>query len=304
MPRTDVVPAAFAASQDDGNAARHAWIHRLPELAEELFGRWALRPDGPTMTGESALVIPVRTADDSPAALKLQMPGPEATAAILGLQRWSGSGMVRIFDSDADDGAMLLERLDGGRSLRSVTDDDTAILVAAQILARLHSVPPPDGLGRVESVATEMVDFAATAVKHLPDRDDRNRILRWKHVVTELLREPGECLLHWDLHFGNVLAADREPWLGIDPEPLVGDPGFDLWPVLDSGWSEQSEFPNAAEVVRRRFHLLTDVLDLDRGRAAGWTFARLMQNTLWDIEDGRPAISPAAKLIDEVFTTI
>lgn len=33
------------------------------------------------------------------------------------------------------------------------------------------------------------------------------------------------------------LAGEREPWLPIDPEPLIGDAGFDLWPTLDSGWS-------------------------------------------------------------------
>ncbi|MEV5566385.1 hydroxyurea phosphotransferase, partial [[Kitasatospora] papulosa] len=47
-------------------------------------------------------------------------------------------------------------------------------------------------------------------------------------------------------------------------------------------------------IVRRRFDLLTDVLGLDRARATGWTQGRLLQNTLWDIDDGRTRIAPSS----------
>jgi streptomycin 6-kinase len=33
-------------------------------------------------------------------------------------------------------------------------------------------------------------------------------------------------LLHQDLHADNVLAAQREPWLTIDPKPLSGEREF------------------------------------------------------------------------------
>lgn len=122
-------------------------------------------------------------------------------------------------------------------------------------------------------------------------------------IVAELEAEPGNRLLHWDLHYGNVLAADREPWLAIDPEPLVGDPGFDLWPALDSGWSTDDAVSDAHRIVQRRFDILTEMLNLDRARAAGWTVARLLQNTLWDIEDGQAAISPSAKTVDDALAS-
>jgi streptomycin 6-kinase len=47
-------------------------------------------------------------------------------------------------------------------------------------------------------------------------------------------------------------------------------------------------------VVRRRFDLLTEVLGLDRVRATGWTLGRLLQNALWDVEDGATALAPAS----------
>src|SRR5437879_4399931 len=39
--------------------------------------------------------------------------------------------------------------------------------------------------------------------------------------------EPTELVLATDLHAGNVLRAERQPWLVIDPKPFVGDPAYD-----------------------------------------------------------------------------
>lgn len=299
-PQIDL-PAAFVASMQRGDASRRAWAGELRELAVEVTRRWELRLDGSPRAGEAGVVVPVRTGDDRPAALKLQMPGPGTSAAIIGLRSWDGRGMVRLLDSDADRGVMLLERLDGDRSLGSLASDDEATLVVGDLLRRLHAVPPPDDLPRLDLITAEMLDITPTAVRKLADHEDRRRLLRWSRIVAELQNDAGGRLLHWDLHFGNVLAAEREPWLGIDPEPLVGDQGFDLWPALDSGWSENPTATQAAGVVRRRFDLLTHVLELDRDRAFGWTLARLMQNTLWDIEDGHTVISTAAKVVDDAL---
>ncbi|MEV5463198.1 aminoglycoside phosphotransferase family protein, partial [Streptomyces cellulosae] len=87
-------------------------------------------------------------------------------------------------------------------------------------------------------------------------------------------------LLHWDLHDENVLASGRAPWLAIDPKPLAGDPGFELWPAIDNRYDPGD--------ILWRFDAMTDVLTLDRPRARAWTLGRLLQNALWDIEDGRP----------------
>jgi streptomycin 6-kinase len=100
-------------------------------------------------------------------------------------------------------------------------------------------------------------------------------------------------LLHWDLHYGNVLAAEREPWLAIDPQPLADDPGFDLWPALDSEWDTVVASGKARQIVLRRFDLLTEALTLDKNRAAAWTLARVLQNCLWDIEDGATSLAPS-----------
>lgn len=299
-PESFVIPAEILRTFDV--EATRAWATGLSATTRHLLAAWDLRPEGAVRSGEAGIVVPVRRADDSPAVLKLQPPRAETTSAILGLTRWDGRGIVQLLESDAERGVMLLERLHADRSLATVSDDESTRVVGS-LLARLHSAPAPTGLPQLGTVVDEMVAEAPAAMRVLAP-DERSRLDRWLRVIAEVRPEPGGRLLHWDLHYDNVLAADREPWLAIDPEPLVGHPGFDLWPALDSGWSTDATVTDAVSIVRRRFDILTEMLDLDRARAAAWTAARLMQNTLWDIEDGHTAISAAAIVIDDALASL
>ncbi|RST10952.1 APH(6)-I family aminoglycoside O-phosphotransferase [Streptomyces sp. WAC05374] len=302
-PETIEVPDALAASLTrNGGEEERAWIAALPALVARLLGRWDLERDGGVASGEASLVVPVRRADGTRAALKLQMPREETTAALTGLRAWNGNGVVRLLDHDPVSSAMLLERLDASRTLASVEDDDAAMRTLAGLLARLHSVPAPDGLRGLGGIAREMLEAVPGAVGSLTDPADRQRLRSWASAVTELVGEPGDRMLHWDLHYDNVLAAEREPWLAIDPEPLAGDPGFDLWPALDTGWEKLEAAGDPQRVVRRRFDLLTEALGLDRERAANWTLGRLLQNTLWDIEDGRTTIDPSQTAVADALS--
>ncbi|MGW2090698.1 aminoglycoside phosphotransferase family protein [Promicromonospora sukumoe] len=297
------VPAALAASYarsfgDEGQA----WVAGLPGLVADLLGRWDLRRDGATSSGAASLVVPVVGPDGMRAVLKLQLPRAETAAALTGLRAWDGHGMVRLLDHDPGSGSMLLERLDGARTLAAVEDDTRATQILAELHARLLSVPPPPGLPHLRDVAAAMLEQVPRAVTRLADPADRRLLQDWGLVVAELVDEPGDRMLHWDLHHDNVLAAEREPWLAIDPEPLVGDPGFDLWPALDSRWDDIAAGGDPRRVVRRRFDVLTEVLGLDRERAAGWTLGRLLQNALWDIEDGERALAPAAVVVAEAVS--
>nr|WP_312018543.1 aminoglycoside phosphotransferase family protein [Streptomyces sp. I05A-00742] len=270
------------------NAAE--WIAGLPDLAAGFLDRWNLRPDGDPAHGFVALVLPVLREDGTPAALKLQPVDEERAGEPLALRAWNGSGAVRLLDHDPATGTLLLERLDATRSLDSVPDVETALLSLTGLLARLHTAPAPTGLRHLGQVAAAMLDDVPQALTALPDADERRLLTDCAAAVREVLGEPGDRLLHWDLHYENVLAPlpgpPRGPWLAIDPVPLVGDPGFDLMPALDNRWSDAVATGDVERAVRRRFDLMTEVLGLDRGRAARWTLARALQNSLWSVEDG------------------
>jgi streptomycin 6-kinase len=274
------IPGGLAAAQERYNgAAGRAFVADLPGLAEEFLQRWELRLDGRPMHGVSALVLPVVRRDGTPAALKLQLLDEESEGEPVALRLWDGDGAVRLLDHDPATHAMLLERLDHTRMLSTLPGTRAAVLVIARLLARLTATPAPAGLRRLGDIAQAMLERTPWALAHLPDPATRRLVADCAAAVREVVDEPGDRLLHWDLHDENVLAADRAPWLAIDPKPLAGDPGFELWPALDNRFE--------ADEIRWRFDAMTDILALDRPRARAWTLGRLLQNTLWDVEDGR-----------------
>ncbi|MET9427436.1 aminoglycoside phosphotransferase family protein [Streptomyces sp. NPDC003036] len=277
------VPAGLARSQEEFNGAEgRAFVAALPGLAERFLGEWGLRQAGPVMHGLVALVVPVVTADGARGALKLQLPDEENAGEGTALRAWDGNGAVRLLAEDAGTGALLLEWLPHGRSLSAVEDAREATAVLAGVLARLVAAPAPAGLRRLRDMAADMLDGVPEALRRLARAEDRRLLRDCAAAVREVAGEPGDRLLHWDLHFDNVLAADREPWLAIDPKPLAGDPGFELLPALCNRF-EPGE-------VRWRFDLMTEVLGLDRERALAWTLGRVLEDSLWEVEDGETVL--------------
>jgi streptomycin 6-kinase len=288
------IPASLVTSQSRyGGEAGRAWLASLPETAHSYLNRWELALDGPARAGMGALVLPVRRPDGSPAVLKLQRRDGESDGEAVGLRIWDGAGAVRVLDDDPETATLLLERLDGDRSLACVADDMAALEILTKILVRLVRHPAPPGLRHLRDIAADMVDQTPGAVDQVPD-PERRRVLRMcADVVAEMVKEPGDRLLHWDLHYENVLAGEREPWLAIDPKPLAGDPGFDLLPAIWNRWDDVVATGDVAAAVRRRFDIMVDALGLDRARAVGWSLGRVLQNGLWNVEDGETAIDDA-----------
>ncbi|MFF8026394.1 aminoglycoside phosphotransferase family protein [Streptomyces sp. NPDC007896] len=293
------VPVGLAASQAKYNgAAGRAFVAGLPERAAHFLERWELRLDGPSMHGVTALVLPVLRADGTPAVLKLQLLDKESAGEPAALRVWDGGAAVRLLAHDEATCTLLLERLDHTRTLAHLPDTREAALVVARLLARLTAVPAPEGMRRLGDIAEAMLERVPGALKLIADPAERRLVEDCAAAVREVATEPGDHLLHWDLHYDNVLqdlrdlqdpdglqdgdarSVGRGPWVAIDPKPLAGDPGFDLCPALGNRF-EPAE-------IRWRFDAMTDVLGLDRERARAWTLGRVLENTLWEIEDGRP----------------
>ncbi|MEV0775667.1 aminoglycoside phosphotransferase family protein [Streptomyces sp. NPDC050428] len=290
------IPAELARTQD------RAFIAALPARAAHFLKRWGLRRTGPAMHGMCALVLPVERVDGTPAVLKLQNLDAETAGEPVALRVWDGDGAVRLLEYEEESGTLLLERLDPARDLSLVPVGD-GVAVIAGLLARLTAVPAPAGLRRLGEIAGAMLDEAPVSARALADGAERRLLLGCAGAVREVVGEPGDRLLHWDLHFENVLAPvpvagceGREPWLAIDPKPLAGDPGFELLPAIvnrfDEGGGAGGFAGGSAGDILWRFDLMTEVMGLDRGRARAWTLGRVLQNCLWDLREGKRALSP------------
>jgi streptomycin 6-kinase len=296
-----IVPPSFVAVRANWVGDRAAAeADALAALGESYLDRWALIPDGASMHGMASLVAPVRRADGSPAMLKVPIIDVEQPGEAAALRAWDGDGVVRLYDEDPDTWVLLLERLEP-RDLENYKDDLSAVRILCALLRRLHAHTAPPGIPRLADVAAKMIADAPEAAAKFDDPVHRRALRYWADATAEVADESGDRLLHWDLHFENVLAAEREPWLAIDPKPLVGDPAFDLLPALRNRWNDAVATGDPARALRRRYELMVDELTLDPHRALGWTYARLLQNAIWQAEDGDTAIDADQLLIGEAI---
>jgi streptomycin 6-kinase len=133
--------------------------------------------------------------------------------------------MVRLLESEVELGAMLIESCVPGTTLRGLPEPEQDEVIA-QLLRRLWRRPSPDHPFRPLSVLVEA--WSAETLADAEKWPDPGLVREGLEVFRRLSR-PGPCdmVLATDLHAGNVLRAEREPWLAIDPKPFVGDPAYD-----------------------------------------------------------------------------
>ncbi len=288
----------------------------------ELWSLQPGRPYQPG--GVTAWVAPARGGRGRPVVLKIVRPDAdpgkdEGLHEADGLRAWAGDGAVRLLDAAVvgSGRALLLEKCDPGTSLADAMPRAEQHRVVAGLLRRLWIEPPTghpfrslasmcawwadsfDARFEAASEAASGAGFDARVEPALtvggpPGRVgpldpagllDRGMARDGIQMLRELpLDAPSEVVLCTDLHAGNILAAQREPWLVIDPKPYVGDRTYD--PLQHMLNCPDQLAADARGFVRR----IAALLDLDPDRLRDWLFARCVQESV-----GRPALVAAAR---------
>lgn len=255
------------------------WAAQAQRLLAEAFERWGLVADGALRTGWTAVVAPVRR-DGEPLVVKVVWRTVDTDGEPLALRTWAGDGAVRLVAALPSDGLLLLERLDADVDLLSV-DADSACAVIGALLRRLH-VPAPPALPALSTWSAGWLDEAARR-----DVLPRRLVSRAAGLHRQLVADPGcdATLVHGDLHYENVLAGTREPWLAIDPQPRAGHPGWDLHAVLRNRRDELGTGAALRWSVRHRTEVLCEAAGIDEEVARWWTIVRCAIECVWALDD-------------------
>jgi streptomycin 6-kinase len=276
-----------------------AWLEQLPRLVAECAEKWQLSLGSPLEGGNISLVLRVEVEEGTRAVLKIGFPDDESEAEADALMYWRGDACVRVLACDHERRALLLERCEPGTPLWEIADEDDANRIAASVLRRIWRAPPP--AHRFRALATEARRWASELPEHWEalGRPFERALLDEAVAACIELAVPAaeEVVLHQDFHGGNVLRATREPWLVIDPKPLVGEPAFDAASLLrDRRW--EVDRPGAARKVRRRLDLLADELGLERERMRRWGIAHALA---WGVDATKlePDMIACARLLRE-----
>ncbi|MGZ4290670.1 MAG: aminoglycoside phosphotransferase family protein [Gaiellaceae bacterium] len=253
------------------------WLAGVPALLAETAESWGLTLGEAYPPGACGHVVRAELPDGTPAVLKLSNPHRESLHEADALQRWDGDGAVRLLERDDARNAMLLERCEPGTFL-SRSDDALDVLIG--LLPRLWK----SGAG-FTTLEDEASIWAGDIAREVQDETLRDAALHYLRVLPPSQGE--QVLLHQDLHGDNVLAAQREPWLVIDPKPLAGERELAVAPIVRS-----NELGHSKRAVLQRLDRLTAELGLDRERALGWTVA---QTVAWS--GGRDYVEPHVQVV-------
>jgi streptomycin 6-kinase len=218
--------------------------------------------------------------------LKVGFPGRELRTEIAALRLYDGHGIAQLLDADAASGALLLERLMPGTPLARLGDDAEATSIAAQVMRQLWRPVPPDhafptvadwaaGLGRLRA------RFGGTTGP-LP----APLVEQAEQLFAELIRSMGApVLLHGDLHHDNILMAQRQPWLALDPKGVVGEAVYETGALLRNPAGRVLQAPDPRGMMARRIDQLAAELGFDWERIRSWGLAQAVLSAWWSIED-------------------
>ncbi|HEY8286597.1 MAG TPA: aminoglycoside phosphotransferase family protein [Chloroflexota bacterium] len=252
------------------------WLAHLPERIAELEQEWDFRV-GPAFDhgGAVSWVAPVELGDGSEAVLKIGIPHAQSRFESQALRCLDGRGAVRLLQASEDGFSLLLERCLPGTDLWSLAEEE-GNAVASRMLARMWREPDPS------APFMSLSDFVANWWDDLPritataDYDGEavaEAVARGRELASS---QPRSVLLHGDFHPGNVLAARREPWLIIDPKPLVGEPAYDLAQWLYNRARFVIQADDAVAILRQLIDRFAADLGLDPARIAGWAFVKAL----------------------------
>ena len=198
------------------------------------------------------------------------------------LHFWDGHGAVRLLAHDPEHRALLLELCRPGTPLGHEYDDQ-ALAVAAGVMQKLRRPPSDDVPWRRLAVEAErwLVQIPERWERH--GRPFERRLL---DAGLDALRALGPTqedvvLCHQDLHGGNILRAEREPWLAIDAKPIVAERAYDTVALVRDRVPRGGGTLTVAQ-VHRRLDVLAELLELDRERMRGWGMAK---HLAWGLDE-------------------
>ena len=258
--------------------AHHAW-HRL----QSLVGSWRVTVDRITETATSLLAYGHR--HRQPIVLKvIKAPGNEWRSGEI-VEAFGGRGVVTLFE--VGEGAMLLEQLRPGDSLRALVgggEDDLATSILAETIASMSPSTCPEWVPTVAEWGQSFPCYRRSQDARVPAA----LVAAAERVYGDLCRSQKHVrLLHGDLHHENVLHDHARGWLAIDPKGVRGELEYELGAALRNPCDRPDLFAQP-DLIRRRVDRLTQTLSADPTRVLRWAFAQAVLAAIWQIEDGTP----------------
>jgi streptomycin 6-kinase len=282
-------------------AGLESWLRDLPSLVADLEREWSMRVGRTLEGGSEAFVADVTLADDTPAVLKVLIPhSPDgARHEITALRLVDGDGCARLFRSDIDRSAMLLERL-GRNMFRVGLPFEQRLEILCATVMRVWRPASDAGLPTGAEKGRWLIDFI-TEMWEETGRACSERAVA--HAIACAERriaahdDERAVLVHGDVHQWNALEAGSGFKL-IDPDGLLAEAEYDLGVLMRDDPVEllQGDPMDRARWLARRTAL--DVTAIWEWGAVERVSSGLLCTKLGLQPDGRDMLAAAEQVAD------
>lgn len=247
------------------------WLNDLPEIIGEIEANWSLKVGEPFANLSFHFVAPCVLQTGGEAVLKIAFPEKDTPifgeAEMLGL--YDGRGAVKFLNFDESRLAMLLERLNPGETLIEVFrgNEEKCVPLAVEALRKIIRKTPEkhDFVFLKKWFASfekaENTEFPAENIKKA-------------RMFYEELSEAETFLIHGDFHHQNILSAERESFLVIDPKGVIGQIGYEISVFLNNHVWFLRDDKNLAEKINKAVFEFGEAFEIEPEILKKWGYAQ------------------------------
>ncbi len=261
------------------------WFAQLPTTIAELERRWKIRVGNVFPGIEYNFVAESEDVHGLPLVIKIAP--PFETVEIHGeakfLRVTCGEGAVNLIAEDRVRKAILIERALPGKALHEefTSTPEECIQPAIDVLKRILS-PPPADMTDVVTLDSWFHNFLRYKQTNFPPKKAEKAL----EIYDRLSKQTDKTFyIHGDYHPGNVVTADREQFLAIDPKGIVGHVGYDIAVFLINleRWQRGTECVGA--LLNYAVEQFALAFDLTEGEVREWVYAHMVIGAWWNFED-------------------
>ncbi len=257
------------------------WLKNLPNFVNQIADHWQLSNLQvlPNLAYNHVLSC---IQNQKSVILKICFCKKEMQSEVKALQAFAGHGCVKLLAHDIELGAMLLQNVMPGTSLKTLfpNQDAQAVKIISQVITNLQCAPLPNPTN-----FQNISGWLKTLEKNwdLPQK----YIEKARNLSKQLLATTTkQILLHGDLHHDNILLCGQTEWIAIDPKGVIGDPVYEVGASIRNPIPELLENNDAKSIIQSRINLFADLLNFDKKRIYDWTYVQAVLSACWAIEDG------------------
>lgn len=260
------------------------WLQQLPAFLEERANELSLVLHPPFADLTYHYTCPVRLNDGSNAVLKCTVPNSEFERDVNALLCFNNKTSITVLKHNINQGWILIEQCTPGTNLQD-TSDEQSIAIITNLIANRLSEPSSNHCYEFPTVGRWLDRLDKPIANTLLDKHVKN----CQHIKQDLLADQfTPLLLHGDLHHGNVLSAQREPYLMIDPKGVVGEALYELTPMMYNPITDLVNMSSDTALrkrLQRRLDIILDNITIDNKRLWYWCYVQACLAMCWFIDD-------------------